>query len=543
MTWRPTRIERSSSPATPARRAAVLTLAVGSCLMIVGGCERRTQPHAGGPPATQPNILLISVDTLRPDHLHCYGYARDTSPNIDRLAAEGALFENVISSTSWTLPAHAALFTGLADTVHGCVDTDRRLEDSRHTLAERLRESGYATVGFFSGPYLHPVFGLSQGFDEYIDCTSYPELSERVIERKGTVDGHQIETRAHSDITNPRVYQQVRDWLDAGPPQPFFMFIHMWDVHFDFIPPPPYDEMFDPDYQGSVTGERFLFNAAINTLMPKRDLEHVIALYDGEIAWTDMHIGKILDDLDSLGLRESTLVALVSDHGTEFFEHELKGHRQSLYDEVIRIPLIVRYPRRVPQGQRYSEQVRIIDVLPTLLELVGAGAPPDTMGQSLVPLFEGGKLKRDNLAISELFCDSGQLTPAGLWASKDPRFPIRHRLRSFRRPDRKLIYDLNRERTVVFDLLADPAEQAPLADSGAPQMQSLLRDARWARTWLREFREALPTTGEASEIPEAVLEKLRMLGYVDAEQAATSAPTSAPIDRDDSTGKDTDHEP
>ena len=156
-------------------RAAIATLLAGLCLGPGTSCREQSEMQTAAGDSTYPNILLISVDALRPDHLGCYGYGRATSPNIDKLAGEGALFENAISSTSWTLPAHAALFTGLADSVHGCTDTDRRLAENRHTLAERLKEAGYATVGFFSGPYLHSVFGVGQGFEEYVDCTSYPD--------------------------------------------------------------------------------------------------------------------------------------------------------------------------------------------------------------------------------------------------------------------------------------------------------------------------------------------------------------------------------
>lgn len=521
-------------------RAALATLAVGLSLCAGLSCRRQPAIETAAPGPPPPNVLLISIDTLRPDHLGCYGYHRDTSPRIDRLATEGALFENAISSTSWTLPAHAALFTGLADTVHGCTDTDRRLDDSRRTLAERLKESGYTTVGFFSGPYLHPVFGLGQGFDEYIDCTSYPTLSEQAAEATGAVDGEAVWRASHSDITNPQVYREVSAWLEANNRRPFFMFVHMWDVHFDFIPPPPYDRRFDPDYQGSVTGKNFLSNASVNALMPKRDLEHLIALYDGEIAWTDAYLGRILDEFDSRGLRECTIVILLSDHGTEFFEHELKAHRQSLYDEVVRIPLIIRYPGRIEPGQRHRVQVRIIDVLPTITDLLGLGVPPDVMGQSLVQLFSGGSLPRDNLAVSELFCDSGKLTPAGLWAPRDPRFRTRFRLRSFRRLDRKMIKDLNRKRAVVFDLLADPAEQAPLEDSLAPAARTARQDADQGRKWLREFRKALPAGEAKSDIPPEVLDKLRSLGYVQDGEARDEsegmAPESAPNDEPDPPG-------
>jgi arylsulfatase A-like enzyme len=506
------------------RRTVTTTLLVALCLGTITSCREQAKPPTAAQDTNRPNILLISVDMLRPDHLGCYSYGRPTSPNIDRLAAEGALFENAISSTSWTLPAHAALFTGLADSVHGCTDTDRRLAENRHTLAERLREAGYATVGFFSGPYLHPVFGLGQGFDEYVDCTSYAALSAQTAAETGTVDGTKIWDASHADITSPEVTRRVSAWLAANRRRPFFMFVHMWDVHFDFIPPPPYDRKFDPDYQGSIDGKRFLFNTAVNASMPRRDLEHVIALYDGEIAWTDEHIGRMLAEVDALGLRESTVVVLLSDHGTEFFEHGRKAHRQSLYDEVIRIPLIVRYPGRIEPGRRHADQVRIIDVLPTITDLAGLGTPDDVMGQSLVPLFSGAELRRDNLAVSELFCDSRRLTPDGRWERRDPRFSMQQRLRSFRRADCKIINDLNRHHVEVFDLPADPREQTAL-ESCPP---ALTQDAEQARAWLKAFRSAWPAEGAQSAIPPEVLAQLKSLGYVGSDEDSDEPEQPAP---------------
>ncbi len=456
---------------------------------------------------------------LRPDHLGCYGYARETSPNIDRLAANGVLFENAFSSTSWTLPAHAALFTGLADSVHGCTDTNMRLDERLVTMAERFRAAGYATAGFFSGPYLHPVFGLGQGFDVYEDCTSYPKLSARYAKENGTVDGMKIWTASHNDITSPRVYKAVRHWLRSNERTPFFLFIHLWDVHYDFMPPPPYNRMFDPDYDGTITSRDFLNNPAINKNMPRRDLEHLIALYDGEIAWTDEHIGKIMSELSDLGLTDSTVVVLLSDHGTEFFEHGLKGHRETLYDEVIHIPLIIRWPQRLPTGARLEPQVRIVDVLPTVLELAGLEAPQKIMGQSLLPLVDTGTLPHDNLVVAELMTDAGTLTVDGHWAPKDPRFEIQHRLRAFRRPDHKLIYDLNRDETQIFDLGKDPGEQMPVGPDDATIAAAAQKDAEEGRKWLSDYDAFVGAHSKASEIPPHVQEKLQVLGYVEDDTA------------------------
>lgn len=525
----------------------VLLAVCATALISISACDKPTadsdstqasKPVARITPlrADLPNVLLISIDSLRPDHLGCYGYKRDTSPRIDRLASEGALFETVISSTSWTLPAHAALFTGLPDSVHGCLDTSKPLADNRLTMAERLKKVGYTTAGFFSGPYLHPVFGLAQGFDEYVDCTAYPDLSDEEAKKTGMVDGEAIFDAATEDVTNPRVYERVAAWLRRPPARPFFLFIHMWDVHYDFIPPPPYDKKFDPDYTGWVTGRNVLHDARIVHTMPKRDLEHLIALYDGEIGWTDQHVGMILDVFDELGWRDSTLVIVTSDHGTEFFEHGLKTHRQTLYDEVIRIPLIMRFPGRITPGGRFAQQARIIDVLPTVLDLAGLDEPDDVMGRSLTSLLDGGTLHCDAPAIAELLCDGRRLQPDGKWAPRNPNFLVQQQLRAYRRPEWKLLLDLNERRTLAFDLRSDPEEQTPLAELP----KSILDDARRADDWLRQYRSAMPPPGSAAPIPVEVLQKLRAVGYLgdDADDdepdldrlptAPESSPTSAP---------------
>lgn len=517
-------------------------------------CEKpAAEQKPPAPPRRElPNILLISIDSLRPDHLGCYGHARPTSPRIDRLAAEGAVFENVISSTSWTLPAHAALFTGLFDSVHGCVDTTKPLADNRTTLAERLKAAGYATAGFFSGPYLHPVFGLGQGFDEYVDCTAYADLNTNEARETGKLDSDTVFDAATEDVTNPRLCERVTAWLRRPPARPFFLFIHMWDVHYDFIPPSPYDKQFDPDYTGWVNGRNVLHDLRIVETMPRRDLEHLIALYDGEIAWTDEHVGHILDVLDEKGLHDKTLVILTADHGTEFFEHRLKTHRQTVYDEVIRIPLIVRYPGRVAPGGRFAEQTRIIDVLPTALDLAGLGAPEDVMGQSLAPLLAGGKLKQDPLAIAELLCDGRRLLPDGKWAPKNPNYTLQQQLRAFRRPEWKLLLDLNERRSLAFDLKADPGEQRPLPEIP----RQILEESRRAADRLKNYRDAMPPPGMPGVIPPEVLRKLRSVGYLgdDAEDeehdetipqspatqpasAPTTAPASAPTTRPDESPK------
>ena len=303
------------------------------------------------PAAPPPNVLLISIDSLRADHLGCYGYERDTSPNMDRLAREGVLFTQCSSSSSWTLPAHASLFTGLPISSHGCTAA-ASLAEPRHTLAEAMRDGGYRTAGFWSGPYLHPRFGLNQGFEQYVNCASFD------------FEGKQLDVnkQSHADITNPKILEEVERWFASRPPGPFFMFVHMWDVHFDYIPPAPYDTQFSADYDGPVDG------TPPRERLEGQDLEQLIALYDGEIAWTDHHVGRLLELLAEQGVDEDTLVIVTSDHGEEFYEHGEFGHRKTLFEESIAVPLLIRYPRSLPAGLKVETATSLMDLAPTILD-------------------------------------------------------------------------------------------------------------------------------------------------------------------------------
>lgn len=471
--------------------------------LVIGGCGSGEAPQhtdaetPADAAVERPNILLISVDTLRPDRLSCYGHRRPSSPVIDRLAREGALFENVVSSTSWTLPAHGAMFTGLVDSVHGCLETDTRLDESRHTLAERLSEAGYETVNIFSGPLLHPVFGLSQGFEHNIDCTGIVGETLHALQTGVRMDNENVRQASVSVVTSPTLHASARNWLEENEKSPFFIFIHMWDPHYFYIPPPPFDELFDRDYGGTMDGRMF-FAGGLTPEMPRADLEHVLALYDGEIAWTDHFIGRILADLRRLGLEESTVVMLLSDHGEEFYEHGLRGHRLALFEESIRIPLIVRWPGRVPAGLRLPDQASMIDVLPTLLDLAGVPVEGEVMGRSLAPLFEGRTLPPGPAAVSELFS-------------------LGNELRSFRRNGRKMIDNEALQRQLYIDLETNPGEQQFIREAGHPKFGLLVSDAREAMRWIERFRTDLPVGNKPPTLPEDLKEQLVELGYLEAE--------------------------
>ncbi|MDG2308819.1 MAG: sulfatase [Candidatus Binatia bacterium] len=444
-----------------------------------------------GPPA-QPNVLLVSIDTLRSDHLGAYGYDRDTSPVLDRLAAEGALFESVVASSSWTLPSHTTLLTGLPPELHGVDTSEERLLTEATTLAEVLHERGYATAGFASGPYLRAMYGHDQGFDTYDESTVWPEDD------------------IHRKPTSPQLETLAVNWLDAWhvkeDEKPFFVFLHMWDPHYDFSPPPPYDIMFDPEYEGTVTGDDFAGTDQVHKDMAARDLEHVLALYDGEIRYTDEHLGRILAALERLGVYDDTIVVVTSDHGEEFFEHGKKGHSKGLYDEVVKIPWVVRYPRRIPAGQRIGNQVRSMDVAPTILGLAGIEPPQGFGSGSANPYREhdlSGWITGARKVAS--FPDLTAFSHETMWA---------HRV-SVQTPKQKLIVIRTpKGRTVEFyDLANDPGEKQDLTAGGPVQGKgrALLGSLR---AWDQHWKGRAPLSAPIELDPKHV-EQLRALGYVE----------------------------
>ena len=437
----------------------------------------------------RPNLILVSIDSLRADHLGCYGYARDTSPRIDRLAAAGARFEQAVSTTSWTLPAHAALFTGLYDATHGVVDNGLALSELHVTLAELLQRAGYHTAGFFGGPYLHPTFGLAQGFDVWQSCmTTTPDAASERDVRAGAMAE---DARAHDDVTGPRTLAEIEAWLARGLEQPFFLFLHLWDVHYDYIPPAEHAERFDPGYQGPIDGRGVATDPAIRADMPARDREHLVALYDGEIRSTDEVLGRILDALEARGALADAVVVVTADHGEEFFEHGGKGHQRTLFDEVLRVPLVVWAPGRVTAGRVVSEQVRLIDVLPTLARMAGVDEPLAVQGRDLGPLLRG-ETWSELEALCELSINRGTL--AALRTRAD-----------------KLVVDEGARLAQRFDLAADPLEREPL-----PLVDAARLDA--ARHSARSFGRFLDTRAPGATEPDAeLLEALRRLGYVDDE--------------------------
>ncbi len=411
--------------------------------------------------AARPNVLLITIDTLRADHLGCYGYGRPTSPEIDRLAAQGVVFEAAQSSSSWTLPSLASIHTALLSTTHGCWKIESRLEPEYTTLAETLRDAGWDTAMVACHIFLSAQYGLQQGFTHVDDALVRPPAD------------------AAQAISSPGVSQRGIRFLGqqaaAGADAPWFLWLHYFDPHDEYLPHAGFSERFGT--------------------------EREIDLYDGEIAFTDHHVGRVLRRLEELGLAENTVIVLTSDHGEEFGEHGHMRHGYTLYEPAVRIPLIVRAPglaaRRVP------DVVSNVDILPTVLGLCGvryerapgAKCAHPLQGRTLDPLLRGAP-DAAREAVSEVRWHDGQdmrALRAGDWKY------LEHRVRGV-------------DQDLLFDLAADPGEAhdalAREAAHTARLREALLHQVGRALQWSGCYPLHEPYSPSPGD-----LERLKALGY------------------------------
>ncbi len=410
------------------RRSAKFLLAVALTAIVAG-----LGALLGGPDKPR-NVLLIVVDTLRADHLGLYGYERDTSPRIDKQLGGGAVFERAYSSAPWTAPAVSSLLTSLPVRDHGLVDWDQPLAEEHLTLTELLEEQGYQTVAVVSHSVLRPGTGFEQGFGVY-------DFSAGQL-------GSPQET-----VSSRHVTKKALEALD-GAEEPFFLMLHYFDPHNTYMPHEAYD-----------FGTR------------KMDL------YDGEIAFTDHAIGRVLRRLEHLDLADDTLVVLIADHGEEFRDHGGSRHSNTLYEELVHVPLIIRGPGI--EAQRVTQVVRNIDVAPTILSLLGLEVPAAFQGQ-VIPLQAG------------LF-----RPPEGLLAFFETRRFAN--LRGLVQGDLKLIHDAVSGQGRVYDLATDPGEKAPLPVEDYPELTALLAE---------HTRRPLYAAPRVELTDEQLLE-LQQLGYLE----------------------------
>ena len=414
---------------------------------VMAGCGG-VRPRAGQ------NLLVITIDTLRADRLGAYGYSKANTPHLDELASEGVVFEEAIAQVPVTLPSHASLFTGLVPPTHGVRDnTYFRLDPGARTLAKILKARGYETAAFVSAFVLDSSFGLDQGFDVYDDeVAGDAETVGTIAERRG-----ELVTRSFASWAEKR-----------SSDRPFFAWLHYFDPHLPYAPPAPYP-----------------------------------AGYDGEIAYVDAQVGRVLEALDASELGKDTLVVVTSDHGESLGEHGEKSHGFFVYDATLRVPLILKSAASLPAGERIATPVRTIDIFPTVLEALQVPVPVEAQGRSLLAVVRGETTETPS-AYAECYVSELNFRWAPLVALREGGYKY-----------------IEAPRPELYDLKADPGETKNLFAADPER-------ARQMRSRLADLVEALPPSLSSRSQPDAeTIARLRSLGY--AASGGESAPEGAAL--------------
>lgn len=427
------------------------------------------------PASKPPNVLIYLVDTLRPDHLGCYGYPAPTSPHLDRLAGEAVVFEQAIAQSPWTKPSTATILSGLHPEEHGVHSFSELLPDRVVVLPEMLKPLGYLSAGFMTNPLTSRQFNYHQGFDSFEDA---------------------IQVRALDLNQN-----SVLPWLrNRDREKPFFLFIHTMDPHMPYEPTEEYRRRFPT--RRKEASNKFMF-----TLSHDGDpqvIKDILGLYDGEIAANDDAFGQVIEELRRQKAYDDTLIVFVSDHGEEFYEHRGFGHLHTLYDELLRVPLVIKFPGGRGGGERVQECWQQLDITPTILRAVGLPVPPGMKGRAFVPGQPSGPPLAAHTQVKAGYdaVETGQLDRPFLAEAESLRVDNRvyvHRQAAliYRSPPRE-----------YYDLSTDPGQQHNLAHERP--VETLHMECK-----LRQFKGRFAPRSPAEKLPpEQVTEHLRHLQYL-----------------------------
>lgn len=414
----------------------------------------------------RPNILWIVMDTVRADHLSGYGYSRKTTPGIDKIARQGALFENAISAAPWTLPSHASMFTGMYAGKHKANGEHLFLADDFMTIAEILHRNGYKTLGYSNNPFVSEKTNLDQGFEtfEYSDWGKRRDLNSFLMMHGVTQNIKNLigaQDKGAGDA-NRHVMEWITDCQDSG--APFFIFINYVETHLPYTPPRPYAARYLDRKEArtkakKVNKDPYAYIAGKVQMGPE-DFEILGALYDGELSYLDSRIHQLSDFLARLGILDKTLVIITSDHGENIGDHRLMDHVFCLYDTLLHVPLIVRYPKVFLPGSRIPEQVQTTDIMPTVLDILGLSGEGtgEMAGRSLAPTTRERQPDPSAFAISE-----HSLFPLVLSSLNGRNFAFdasvyARRMRSIRTRKFKYI-QASDGRVELYNLETDPGER------------------------------------------------------------------------------------
>jgi len=452
--------------------AMIIVLTIGLNLLILHLSYDRKQNY--------PSILLISLDTLRKDHLGCYGYEHDSSPTIDAFAREAVLFRNAFSHAPWTLPSHMSLFTSQYSLEHGLIRENQQLSSDHRgfLLAELLKNNLYTNVAFTDGAFMTRAWGFGDGFDMYFD--------------KGGNFKNPLDSRVFSFLENNKKF-------------PFFLFLHTYCIH-NYYSPEKYLNMFDPGCDGKFHewdeikpfileyGKSQLDSAAV-----QNELNHLIRLYDASIRYVDDRIGLLFQRLKDLKIYDDLLIIITSDHGEEFGDHNHTYHGHTLFDELISVPLIVKFPGYRYKGTIVDEHVSHVDLVPTILDYLGLQSRSWMRGESLLGLIRTEETT-DQMCYSELL------------SKRTMKF-------SLRTPQYNLIYespltyigDEERGSFMLFDSINDPGEQFDISDVETESLVLLKGELRrWLQPLIHEHLGSIRKTKMSAGLEE----RLKALGYL-----------------------------
>lgn len=430
----------------------------------------------------KPNVIIFLFDAMRPDHLGCYGYERDTSPNIDKFASTGIIFKNCFASSSWSKPSIASLLTSLYPSSHGAYQVDADLIETMHinpnavTLAEILRSHGYATAAFSDNPHICRTFGFDAGFDKLYNLFN----SAKKIKGKTPMQA---------------LLAPIHEYLENNVNQSNFVYIHSMTTHAPYFPPEKYNIFSSPG--SSFNGD--IYGALRDKIPLNRD--DVISLYDGAVLHSDEVFRQFLEKLEELNIRDNSIIILLADHGEVFDQRNLYiwDHGHALYDEDIKIPLIISFPKKNKIKGSINAIVQSIDIMPTILDYLDIAIPQKIHGQSLMPMLKkSSSLNGDRYVFSELD------------AYKDKRCVMY----AYRTDKLKYILNQTTGKDELYDIVHDPGETYNLI-SLEPQLASELRQKVLDK--INNLKNFLPKSEQAPQkiqIPEEVMKQLKALGYI-----------------------------
>jgi arylsulfatase A-like enzyme len=409
-------------------------------------------------------VILISVDTLRRDHVGAYGYPKPTTPTLDALAKAGVLADDAVSVSSWTLPSHLSMLTSVLPGTHGGTDMKQGFNRSVPSVAEILKARGFATHAVTSHLYVSKTYGLEAGFDSM---------------------------NFRQDRPAENVANHAMDLVDRFGDRPFFIFLHFYDPHWHYAPPPAVLKIFEASYAGKLTGHLKDFQNLRRDQVKPADLDHLLALYDGEIRYTDNEIGRLMTHLKERGALRNTLMVVTSDHGEEFLEHGSWEHQKTLYEEVIRVPLMVSGPGVA--ARREIQPVSLLDIAPTILDFLSVEPAPSMKGVSL--LAGVGEL-REMYGETDHTTDGARLSflrgGEKSWKAILRSDPLKRTVRS----------------SEWYDLAADPGEK-----TNRPPAE-WLRGSVEGRAKEAALKSRSTAAGKPVELSAEQREKLRALGYI-----------------------------